>query len=120
MSDSYSCWGKDWDDWLKHEEQRQEEHRFDREEIEEETMNERCLRCGELLYSEAIKRYEGYCANCYPHKKDLDTINQLQARVKELETENTDMREQIEHHCLSDCCCDWCIERAVKQEANNE
>ena len=54
----------------------------------------RCLRCGGILFSEALERYDGYCGRCYPHKKDLDAINQLQARVKELEAENKGLKEQ--------------------------
>lgn len=83
MSDSYSCWGKDWDDWLKAEEQRQEEHRFDREEIEEETMNEKIHGPDSVMHDKNC-----YCQMCIDGRKTPEEyIAQLQERIRELEKE---------------------------------
>lgn len=47
-------------------------------------------------------------------------FNKLQAQVKALIKENKYMQEQINHHCIDDCCCDWCIAHVARQEEDNE
>lgn len=103
MSEHYSCWGKDWDDWLKAEEERQEEHRFDREKIEEEPMidcksTERipCEKCGEYHTVEVnVSTFQGVinkCSELQDHKEFyFEKVQELEARVEELETENKNL-----------------------------